>query len=378
MKHWIISSTIMALFLGCSSSDQQTSSSTQQSPGPAQSTPLPTAAATMDNKLRAGMVSNMPRVARLEGMLVGIFNPGTPLAQSVTMTPDAGGPPNSFTFTGPYDGNGDGINETTVTGKATFASDPTVAWSGVTGQVTVDVNIPIVGHVYHADINFSMTSAERTITGSVTFFDPLTGNTTTMTMPAGTPLVIKQATGGGGPVSNACGFSLEGPVQLEVSGPTGTLKSTWNFSSSTSIVTVNNRTFTDSAGITTVLADATVDVPCGDGGSINDWVGTYHVNWACLPQESGNFNTTLTVTGATTVTADEGDPDAYTASMIGPNPHAIRGFFIDGPTGARYREDFNWTMRKSLSGFAQSSVYVFIEGPFVGTGGLCVASGERQ
>jgi len=99
MKHWIISSTIMALFLGCSSSDQQTSSSTQQSPGPAQSTPLPTAAATMDNKLRAGMVSNMPRVARLEGMLVGIFNPGTPLAQSVTMTPDAGGPPNSFTFT---------------------------------------------------------------------------------------------------------------------------------------------------------------------------------------------------------------------------------------------------------------------------------------
>jgi hypothetical protein len=321
----------------------------------------------------------MSRVPRFEGILIGAFNPGTFLAQGVTMTPDTspGAPPNSFTFTGPYDGNSDGINETTLTGKVAFATAPNVGWSGATGQVTIDVNIPILGDVYHADINFSITSTERQLTGSGTFFDPLTGNTTTMTVATATPLVIKSATGAAGAMSNTCGYSLNGPVQLQVTGSTGTLRSTWNFSANSATVTTNNRTFTDNAAVTTALPDSTVNVPCGDTGTINDWVGTYHVEWACLPQEVGNFNTTLTVTGGTTITADAGDPDSYSASMIGPNPHATRGFFIDGPVGSRYREDFNWTLRKNLSGFSQTSVYIFTEGAFAGTGGICVASGER-
>jgi hypothetical protein len=330
----------------------------------------------MNATLTSGMTSFMVRVPRFEGILVGIFNPGTPLAQTITMTPDPSGPPNSFTFTGLYDGNGDGIKETTLTGKATFASDPNVAWSGVTGQVTVDVNIPVIGQVYHADINFSITSAQRVLSGSGTFTNPITGTTTTMTVPVGTPLTIKPATGAGA-VSNACGYSMEGSMRLEATSTSGTLSTTWNFLFTSAQVLANNRSFTDSGGMTTLLPDVTVDAPCGNGGSINDWIGTYHVDWACLPRESGDFDSTLTITGPTTVTVDEGDPDSYTASMIGSNPHAIRGFFIDGPMGARYREDFNWTMRKSLSGFAQSSVYAFIEGPFIGSGGLCVASGER-
>jgi hypothetical protein len=89
------------------------------------------------------------------------------------------------------------------------------------------------------------------------------------------------------------------------------------------------------------------------------------------------------VTGTNTVTITDEDPrgappSTYTATTIGSNPHAIRGFFVAGPAGSRYREDFNWTMRRSLSGFAQSSSYAFIEGPQQGRGGLCVASAPRQ
>jgi hypothetical protein len=356
----------------------------QQNPTPTAVAPIPAAATAMDSKLTSGMASHMPRIPRFEGILVGIFNPGTPLAQGVTLTPDnsPGAQPNSFTFNGPYDGNDDGFSETTISGRATFNSDPAIAWSGVTGQVTLDVAIPIVGHVYHADINFSITSAERQLSGTGAFTDPMTGNTTTMTIT--TPLVIKPATGNPGAVSNACGYNLNGPVQLEVTGPSGTLKSTWNFSSNSATVPANNRTFTDPSGQTTVLPDSAVNAPCaGSGGTINDWAGTsYNQHWACLPRESGQATLTLSVTGPNTVTISDEDPPGsppsmYTATTIGGNPHALRGFFESGPVGFRYREDFNWTMRRSLSGFAQSSSYEYIEGPNVGTGGLCVASATR-
>jgi hypothetical protein len=35
------------------------------------------------------------------------------------------------------------------------------------------------------------------------------------------------------------------------------------------------------------LANTTVDAPCGGGGSLNDWVGTFGQQWASLPRESG-------------------------------------------------------------------------------------------
>jgi hypothetical protein len=305
----------------------------------------------------------------------------------VVLTPDTspGAPSHSFTFSGPYDGNDDGFNETTISaGRATFNSDPAVAWSGVTGQAVVDVAIPIVGHVYHANINFSITSAERQLSGSGMFTDPLTGNTTTMTVEAATPLVVKPATGAARAVSNTCGYSLKGQMRLEVTGSSGTLTSTWNFSSNSAGVVVNNKTFTDSSGQTTMLPSETVYMPCGSSGTINDWAGIYDQHWACLPQEFGQATITISVTGPNTVEIIDQDPPStgplsmYTAAMIGANPHALRGFFISGPSGFQYREDFNWTMRKSLSGFAESASYVYFEGPNIGKGGLCVASASRS
>ena len=374
MRPLIVLALILLLLPGCGSD--------QSNPTPTAAIPIPAAATAMDSTLTSDTDKFTSQVARFEGILVGIFNPGTPLAQGVTLTPDPGAPPFSFTFSGPYDANGDGLNETTISGRATFIDDPTVAWSGVTGQAVVDVDIPIVGQLFHANINFSITSAERRLSGSGTFSNPLTGNTTTMTLAAATPLVVKPATGAAGAVSNTCAYSLNGPMRLEVTGPSGTLTSTWNFSSNSASVAVNNKTFTDPSGQTTTLPDSTVDTPCGSGGTINDWVGTYDQHWACLPREFGQATITMSVTGANTVTIMDSDPPGsppvtYTATTIGGDPHALRGFFVSGPVGFRFREDFNWTMRRGLPGFRQSASYVFFEGPNIGKGGLCVASAPR-
>ena len=100
---------------------------------------------------------------------------------------------------------------------------------------------------------------------------------------------------------------------------------------------------------------------------------------ACLPKPASS-STTITVKNSTTVSMiDDGDTaaDAYDAAVIGTSPRAIRGFFIDGPMGARYREDFNWTLNIDGSGFSQTSRYVYIEGTQVGRGGICVARATR-
>ena len=146
------------------------------------------------------------------------------------------------------------------------------------------------------------------------------------------------------------------------------------------MATGTGATYTDSAGRSTALPDSEVDLGCSSGASINDWSGRFRAWWACLPQEFGEFQTTITVKNANTVSMiDDGDTaaEAYEASLIGSSPRAIRGFFIDGPTGSRYREDFNWTLNLDGSGFSQTSRYVYIEGSQQGRGGICAARATR-
>jgi hypothetical protein len=251
------------------------------------------------------------------------------------------------------------------------------------GQVAVDVDIPIVGHVYHADVAFTVATTERRLSGSGAFTDPLSGNRTTMTVDAATPLVVKPATGVAGAVSNACGHSLDGQMRLEVAGATGTLRSTWNFSSSSPGAAISGASFTDPSGQTTALPASTVDLRCGSSGSINDWVATFDQNFACLPRESGQATITITVAGPDSITIGDEDPPGsgdvktYAATIVAANPHAVRGFFNGGPAGSRYREDFNWTLGKN-GGFSQVSSYTYFEGPNTGSSGLCVASARKR
>lgn len=294
MRRLIVLFLLMLLFLSCGGGG-----------GSGAQNGIPVAASDMDTKLKTNMVRSLQLVPNIESSLLFVMNPGIPMAQGVTVTP--GVLPNSITFAGPYDGNGNGFNETTMSGSATFNSDPNSGWDGMDGQVAVDVNIPLVGHVYHADVNFTITADDRRLTGSGTFTDPISGNTTTMAT-TGTPLVIKPATGLAGAVSNACGYSLDGQLNLKVEGAAGTLISTWNFSPANSSVTVNGASFIDTSSKTTSLPDSSVDLHCGSSGTINDWVATFDQSYACLPRESGQSTITVTVTGADMISISDEDP----------------------------------------------------------------------
>ncbi len=346
---------------------------------------VPPAATTMDSRLKAGMVRVLPMVAGIESSLVFLLSPGTPVAPHVTALPDTtpGALPHSVTFSGSYDGNGDGFEESTLSGRATFDDDPDLSWSGLRGQATVDVGIPIVGHLYHADVVFTVATTERRLSGSGTFTDPLSGTRTTMTVDAATPLAVKPATGAAGAVANACGHSLDGQVRLGVEGSTGALRSTWNFSSSSPVASISGASFTDPSGQTTSLPDSSVELRCGGSGSVNDWVATFDQDYACLPRESGRSTITITAAGSTSITVGDEDPPGsgdvktYPATMVSSSPHAMRGFFEGGPVGYRYREDFTWTLGKG-GGFTQVSTYTYFEGPNTGRSGICVASARRR
>lgn len=346
---------------------------------------IPPEALAMESKLESGMGSFVPRAAGFESSMVGILNPGTPLAQGVVLTPDgsAGAPPFSFLFNGPYDGNADGSNETTLSGGVSFDSDPDSAWTGLQGRTTTDVDILGLVHVYHGDMAFTIGSGERRLSGSGTFTEPLGNTTTTLSVDPSTPLRIAPATGAPDAVPNACGYSLDGDMRLTVSSPGGTLSSTWNFAATRASAAVSATTFTDGAGRTWALPDSSVDIRCGAAGSIADWAGTFEMDWACLPRESGRARLTIASTGAATVSISDEDPPGsgdvkvYAASVLGASPYAIRGYFIGGPAGSTYREDFNWTLAPNGKTFSQISAYVYQEGPSRGSGGLCIGSARR-
>ena len=347
---------------------------------------VPAEAAALDDQMKTGMTRLGSMVSNVETGLLFVLNPAAGLAPSVVVQPDTGPgvPPFSVRYGGRYDGNGDGIDETTMTGRATFRSDPDADWSGVDGQVTLDITIPVVGHVYHAEIAYAITSVDRRLSGSGTFTNPLNGNTIALNVPASAPLVIRPATGAAGAQSNACGYSIDGSASVQVTGSAGTLQSTWVFASTSASVAVTGASFTNSAGQTTALDDATVDLRCGSGGSIGDWVASYDQRWACLPRESGNATITIAAAGADSLTITDEDPPGsgstktYQATVVGVSPHAVRGFFLGGDASNPYREDFTWTLGKNGASYSQISTYAYTQGPNVGRGGICVASARRR
>jgi YD repeat-containing protein len=331
------------------------------------------------------MARSVARLASLEAGVVIVMNPGSPLAPGMTVAPDpSASAPNSFTFSGTYDGNGNGQAETTLDGRVTYVNDPTdfsLGFNGATG--TVGVGIDILGglmHVYRGNMAYTMGMAEHRFSGGGTFTNPMTGTTTTMTVNPAQPVSIKVADGTANARSNACAHSMNGQAQFSVAGPTGALASLWRFAYDSTTVAVTGASFTNTAGQTTVLPDSQVDLGCSPGGSINDWAGRFRIQWSCLPRETGEFNTTITVKNSTTLTMiDDGDTpaEAYEASLIGASPRTIRGFFIDGPMGNRFREDFNWTLSFDGNGFSQTSRYVYFEGLLTGRGGICSARATR-
>jgi hypothetical protein len=337
-------------------------------------------------QLTRGLTRSLTKLGMVETGTVLVMNAGSDLSPNATATPDtsAGAPPNTFIYGGTYDGNADGSDETTVGLHVTFYEDPSDLFNGFSGGQgggTVDIDILSLMHVYHGDLVFSLGMSEHTVSGSGTFADPVSRTTTTMTVSPSAPLKVRPADGTADRRPNACAHSLDGTMQLRVAGSQGTLASEWRFARESTSVAVTGASFTKPSGESTAIPDTSLELGCaGSGNGINDWAGHFRIRWACLPRETGEFTTTITVKNSTTVSMVDDDDtsiDSYDAALIGTSPRAIRGYFIDGPVGARYREDFNWTLNIDGNGFSQTSRYVYIEGTQQGLGGMCVARATR-
>jgi hypothetical protein len=220
------------------------------------------------------------------------------------------------------------------------------------------------------------------VSGSGTFTETVTGNSTTVTVAQAAPLHIEMAKGTSNSMPNACASSLDGSLGLDVEGPSGSMTSTWGFDRSRPTARVTNASFTDPDDRTTSIPDQNVTIPCGQQSGLSDWAGVFQQSWACAPAEFGQAELTLSVSGGHINISDEdppgsGDVATYQASPLPGNAHVLRGFFIGGETGSTYREDFSWLLSDDGDSFSQISRYVYQEGPSQGQGGYCAGQATR-
>jgi hypothetical protein len=346
---------------------------------------LPANAVSMQTTTTGGMKKALVRMTASEAALLFMLDPGTPLTPNVAVAPDmsAGAAPFSVTVSGNLDGGFDEPAQVAIAGKATYASDPSAApFTSVSGQLTIDVTLLGLLTVYHADLAFGVGANERRLSGSGVLRNPLTGNETTLTVDAAHPLVLVPASGA---TANACRYAIDGDVRVVAVGALGTYASTWHFTPGNGTVAVDTATHTDGAGNVTTMPAIDVDLRCNPAGSgIADWVGVYQQVWGCLPYEQGGARLALTMKDATTVTINDEDPpgsgngNVYEASIVGGSVRSLRGSFLAGPVGFRYREDFVWTLSPDRQRFFQTSRYVYQDGPYQGSGGNCFARAVRQ
>jgi hypothetical protein len=363
----LLMSALMLQFVGCSSDSEPN--------------PIPTNAAALASYSKTGATLLVTRMTNFEAVIPFLLNPGSAGAGGLTFIP--AGAPNTYTFGAPIDGDGNGSTETTVAGTAAFNGDPAAAAPGFAGHI--DLTLTTAGGLgnFAGEMDFVRTAVGREATGSGTFVEGVTGNMTTLTVPAGSPLLLKPADGTPNAVANICGYSLQGDAQFEIAGPQGTLASVWQFRSNKAAVAVTGATYTDNSGKSTDLPDTQLTFPCAGTGTQSDWAGVFVQNWACLPVEYGQARHTYTVTGNTLHIADEDPPNSgdiatYTATPVAGNPYEVRGFFIGGPAGYTYREDFTWKLSPNGNLISQVSHYVYQEGPNTGSGGMCGGRATRQ
>ena len=346
---------------------------------------LPSDAVAMETAARVGMKSAVARMTAYESALLFALDPGSTLTPGIVVADDVspGAAPFSVTFAGDLDSGFDAMAQTHIAGRSTFAADPATSFTSVTGQMAVDITV-LGGmmSVYHADLDFAVGASERTVSGIGVLQNPLNGNKSTMTVDPAKPLRIVAATGS---TANACGYVIDGDFRLVVVGPLGTYASTWRFLPGSPLTTVDTATHTDTAGVVTAMPAIDVDLRCNPAtATINDWAGVYQQIWGCLPRELGSARLALTVKDATAVTINDEDPpgsgngNIYEAAIVGGSARALRGFFVTGPVGFRYREDFNWTLSADGTKFTQTSRYVYQDGPLIGTGGNCFARAVRE
>ena len=338
---------------------------------------LPVGAVQMQTFISDGIEVLVPGLGSFDAVLPFLSNPSAPGAAGLVFTPDPspGAPPGSWVFDIPLDGDGDGATETVITGTAVLSGDPSapaVGFSG-TAELTID-GIEGLGD-FTGTVAFELTADGTLLSGQGTFVDQVGGTTTVMSVASESPLLIVVPIGQDGVAANACAYSLNGDVGVESSGPSGLLGMVWGFVTGRSTVRITDATYVDPEGQQTAIPDASVTVPC-NSGALADWNGVFLEDYACLSPEHGLAQLTIAVVGGSRLhIIDEdppgsGDVNEFDAFPVAGNPHVVRGYFLAGPPGYTYREDFSWTLGESGVTFNQVSVYEYQEGVLLGSGGI--------
>jgi len=368
----LLGMALLPLILGCGGDSDTTPS-------------IPPGAAALRTYLETGVAIMTPGLNRFDAILPFLVNPASPGASGLQFEPDTtpGAPPYSYTFAIPLDGDGDGTQETTVTGRCELTGDPATAAVGFGG--TVDLDGQSVGGLgsFTGSLTFAFTDQGTELFGSGTFHEIVTGITTNIVVGPAAPLLLNVATGTANSVANACAYSLDGAVQVDAAGSSDTLSALCNFLPSQKSVQVTNVTYVDADEKETSIPNSSFVIPCGEG-SIQDWVGVFLQDWSCVPAlgggDYGQAELTITVTGPSTLHIVDEDPpgsgefNSWDATMDAGHPHIVRGSFTSGDPPYAYTEYFTWTLTPSGDGYAQVSVYLYEGG---GGGGLCAGNAHR-
>ncbi|TPW14615.1 MAG: hypothetical protein FD129_1047 [bacterium] len=327
--------------------------------------------------------------ASIFGSLVGrlpfLVLPGTPGAEGLTFEPDPGpgAPPYAYIFVVPVDVDGDGDAESSLNGSCTLGGDPANYGPGFNGTVQLSGTTP--GNIgdFTGTLDFTVIDDGVRLSGGGVLEENLTGHMVTLTVAVEDPLTVRNSAGTSPPTPNLCAYSLDGDIDVTTEGSAGSLAGTWSFASNRATPRLVDAVFTDDDGVETNLPDTDQAIPCG-GGTIQDWAGTYDQVWGCVPIESGMALLTITIKNSTTIRISDEDPpgsgngSTYEAVVLPGSPRVVRGFFLAGPDGFRYREDFTWTLSDNNDIFTQTSRYLYTEGSLEGTGGYCAARAERR
>ncbi len=280
--------------------------------------------------------------------------------------------PNTYTFHLPVDRDGNGTQESELNGSVTLDGGLLTFDHGSGGALTVTIGFDGGQRTFSGTFDFLLTQASALqLVGTGTFTDTTTSTVVEITIDAQNPLLLNLANGGSR-LGNLCTFSASGVVAIEASSALGTYSAIWTFLQSSRQVAVTGASRTNESG-TTPEPDSAFEVPCA-AGRIQDWAGTYDFNWFCNPQEAGDSELIVTVTGPNTIhiVDDPGDDLEYDATAVPGNPHVVRGFFVTNG----YREDFVWTLSADGKTLTQQSLYLF-QPPLTG-GGVCGGTGTKR
>lgn len=234
------------------------------------------------------------------------------------------------------------------------------------------------GTIVELMLDFEVTLLGIVISGTGTFDDPTNGYSGEATVSPGDPLTVRPADGG---VMNLCTLSAEGNVNTEIMGPDSWYTGVFQFDFGSPTATITNAAQGPDEQSAEPVADSSVDLGCRP--SLQDWVGTFDMNYVCPPGGGGQETHTFVVTGPNTLQVSKapaggGAPTVFTATADPDDPHTVRGEFTEADSEGTYTEVFVYTLTPDGSVFTQDNEFTYIDGPSQGLGGPCFGTAKKR